>query len=264
MKKPVAMFLEKLYRDSRYIPTGRVEQLGVKRIAFMEVCPVVSPTGEERGRLLLEREFALDGRPDGERPYGMESLLAYCLHASGEQEGFQLKAQDVSRLVEEAWQFYVRRNFHFLLADFVRARNDAEHNIEISRLISRCAADEDEGWTFVKWWPWIERDRAIAQALSDVESGHLESAAAELYRARRAISRFAKEHATQYAREGEAAVAMPGQMEQHIDTLVRLLQRLYMMPIALEQQLDEAMERGDIEATDRLRRQMMGEALGRE
>ena len=264
MKKPVAMFLEKLYRDSRYIPTGRVERLGVKKIAFMEVCPVLSPTGEERGRMLLEQQFALDGRPDGEQPHGTESLLSYYLRASGEQEGYQLKPQDVSRLVEEAWQFYVRRNFHFLLGDFVRARNDAEHNLEISRLISRCAEDEDDGWTFVKWWPWIERDRAIAQALSDVESGHLESAAAELYRARRAISRFAKEHATQYAREGEAGAGMPGQMEQHIDTLVKLLQRLYLVPIPLEQQLDEAVERGDTEATDRLRRKMMGEAMGRE
>jgi hypothetical protein len=264
MKKPVSLFLEKLYRDSRYIPTGKLERMGTKRITFMEICPVISPTGEERGRLLLEREFFLDGRPDAERPYGEESLLAYHLRRSKEEEGYQIGEQDVASLTEEAWQYYVRRNFHFLFGDFVRARNDAEHNLGIASMMSRCAEDKDNAWSFVRWWPWIERDRAIAQALSDVENGHLEEAATELYRANKAIGRSAREHATEYAREGEVGASMPGQMEQHIETLVQLLQRLYLVPIPLEQQLDEATARGDAEQADKIRRRMMGEVAGRD
>jgi hypothetical protein len=264
MKKAVNRFLEGLYRDPRYVPTGRVKRFGHELISFVEVCHMLSPTGEERGRVLLEREFRVRGRPDGETPFDRESLLDHHLEESRADESYELPESDLATLMSESWDYYVRRNFHFLFGDFIAARNDAEHNLEIAALINRSVSEKQQRWAFVRWWPWIERDRAIAQALSDVENARLDAAASELYRSMRAIAQYSLEHAEEYAHEGEEAVAMPRRMREHIGQLVELLRREYSLPVSLDQRLDDATSRGDEGEADRIRREMTSEALSQQ
>lgn len=261
MKKAVNRLLESLYRDPRYLPTGRMKRFGQDFISFVEVCHLLSPTSDERGRMLLEREFRADGRPDGERPFGRESLLDHHLDASRAEENYELPESDVPALMAESWDYYVRRNFHFLFGDFVAARDDAEHNQEIVSLANRSVQSPQQRWGFLRWWPWMERDRAIAQALSDVENSRLDAAASELYRSVKAIAQFAREHAEEYAQEGEDAVAMPRRMREHVAALIELLRKEYSLPVSTDEQLDEALARGDEQEAERIRRHMMSEAL---
>jgi len=256
----IRAFFQRLYRDPRYLLLGKVERFGRERIAFIEACTILSPTGEVRGQALLSHEFTRRGRPDGERPYGEESLLDYCLrNRSGDT--IELSDDDLMSLREESWQYYVRRNFSFLLEDYHQAREDAEHNLGLWNLVERSGASDASKWGFMKWWPWIERDRAIAQALWDLEHGEAEQAATELYRAQRAIEQFGEKHVEQYAEEEGENQDLCTHMRQHIANLVELLRRDKDLQISLEERFDKAAAEGDRAEMDRLRAEMIRRAV---
>jgi hypothetical protein len=256
----IRAFFQRLYRDPRYLLVDKGERFGRERIAFMEVCTILSPTGEVRGQTLLSREYARAGRPDGERPYGDDSLLDHYLETRG-GETAEFSEDELAALRDETWQYYVRRNFSFLLEDHYQAREDAEHNLGISNLVERSNAGEAAKWSYLRWWPWIERDRAIAQALWDLEHGESDQAAMELYRAQRSIEQFGRQHAEQYAEEGGEDQDLCSHMHQHIQTLVELLRRHRNLPVSLEEQFDQAAEKGDRTEMDRLRAEMIRRAV---
>lgn len=257
MRKAVEALISRLFRDPRYVPIGKVDRFGGEKIAFVEVCAVLSPTGEPRGQYLLNQKYELGGRPDGERPYGAESLLDYYQAQLTNRQQSSLTKEDHVRMREESWQYYVRRNFHFLMEDFERARQDAEHNLGLWELIDRYGMEDPDRWEFLRWWPWIERDRAVATALGDVERGDLEAAAMELYRAAKAIDHFGVQHEAPYAMEPEAQRDLCQTMRDHICALTEVLRKEYDMPICLEEQVDLALERGDAGEVERLREEMI-------
>lgn len=255
----VHTYLQRLYRDPRYLLIGRVERFGRERIAFIEGCTILSATGELQGQALINREYEVHGRPDGERPYGRESLLD--LHLASRREGpLSLSDEEQSALRDESWQYYVRRNFAFLLGDHLQAREDAEHNLGIWNLIDQSDAAEDAKWSYLRWWPWIERDRATAQALGDLEHGNAEQAATELYRTQRSIKQFEERHADRYTQSGEDQQSMSSQMLEDLAGLVELLAREADLPTSLEEQLDAALAAGNDDEIERLRKEMIRRA----
>ena len=256
----VRVFLQRLYRDPRYVLIGKVERYGQDRIAFIEACAMLSAAGEVRGQALMNDEYFLDGRPDGERPFGEDSLLDHYLSVSGEGKR-HLDEDDLMVLREESWQHYVRRNFHIQLRDYARARDDAEHNLGLIGLVEQSDTAEEAKWSMLKWWPWIERDRAIAQALWHLQHGERERAAAELYRSVRAVEQFARRHAEEYAQEEQEGESLCAGMRQHLQSLIELLRREERMPVSVEEQLDEALARGDREEAERLRAEMIRKAM---
>ena len=256
----VQTFMQRLYRDPRYLLIGKVDRFGRELIAFIEGCTILSATGEARGQALINNEYCSTGRPDGQRPYGRESLLDYHLSSPRGEEA-ALDEEDLTALRDESWQYYVRRNFAFLLEDFAQARDDAEHNLGIWNLIEQSKVSDAAKWSYGKWWPWIERDRAVAQALWNLQEGETEHAATELYRAERSIDQFGERHAEQYSQEEGGGESLCAQMRQHIGTLVELLREEQQLPISLEEKLDEASARGDVEEVERVRAEMIRRAV---
>jgi len=259
MPERLEAFLQQLYRDPRYLLLGKVERFGRELIAFVEGCTILAATGEVRGQALLNCEYEMEGRPDGERPYGEESLLDHYLSPRGAGE-VSLGEEGLAELRDESWQYYVRRNFAFLLRDFPLAREDAEHNLGIWNVVEQSEASEGEKWSYLKWWPWIERDRAIAQALWDLEQGQPEQAATELYRAQRSVEQFGKRYEGQYGQEEPQGRSLCEHMRQHIGALVELLREERELPVSLEERLDVASARGDAEEVERLRGEMIRRA----
>jgi len=257
---PVQTFIQRLYRDPRYLLIGKVERFGQELIAFIEGCTILSATGEVRGQALINNEYCLTGRPDGQRPYGHESLLDYYLSSPRGEEA-TLDEEELAALRDESWQYYVRRNFAFLLGNFAQARDDAEHNLGIWNLTEQSDIADAAKWSYGKWWPWIERDRAVAQALWDLQHGEAEHAATELYRVQRSIDQFGERHVGQYSEEEGGGESLCAQMRQHITTLVDLLRQEQQLPISLEEQLDEASARADTEQVERLRAEMIRRAM---
>jgi len=253
-------YVQQLCRDPRYLLIGKIERFGRELISFVEGCTVISATGEVRGQALINAEYEVRGRPDGERPYEAESLADYYLSARG-RKSLPLGDGDLRPLREESWQYYVRRNFAFLLEEYGRARDDAEHNLAIWDLVEQSEASEEAKWTYLRWWPWIERDRAMAQALWSLKQGRAEDAATELYRAQRSIEQYGERYGVSYAREAGEGKSLCAQMREHILGLVEIL-REEGLPVSMEVQLDEAAARGDEEEVERLRREMIRRAVG--
>ncbi len=247
--------LQRLYRDPRYMLIGKTERFGRTLIAFIENCTVLSATGDIRGQMLLNSEFELQGRPDGERPYQMESLVDYYLDRQEEQLSFT--DDEFVALRDESWLYYVRRNFLLLLGEYPLARDDAEHNLSLWHLIDRSDASEAGKWSYLKWWPWIERDRAVAQALTDLDNGDPDHAATELYRAHRAILQFGERYEEQYAQEEGDGQTLCRHMAGHLEALAEVLRRDRDLPTSLDEQLDQAEARGDTEEVERLRAEMI-------
>jgi len=255
----VEVLVQRLFRDPRYMLMGKMERFGRELLAFIESCTVLSATGDMRGQLLLNSEYELRGRPDGERPYGEDSLLDYYLGKRGEK--LALSDDDLSALRDESWLYYVRRNFFFLLEDWAAARDDAEHNLGIWDIIEQSEANEAAKWGSLKWWPWMERDRAIAQALWDMGHEQRDHAATELYRAQRGIQQFGERYQEQYAQEEGDGRDICAHMAKHVGALAELLRRDQGLPVSLDERLDDAETRGDAEEVERLRTEMIRRAM---
>ncbi len=254
-------FINRLYRDPRYLLIGKIERFGRELAAFIEGCTIIASTGDVRGQALINSEFELRGRPDGQRPYHEESLVDY-YHSTMGKTHLPLGDDEFSGLREESWQYYVRRCFAFLLGDYQQAREDAEHNHAIWNLVEQSSITEEYRWSYLRWWPWIERDRAIAQTLLHLEQGRREEAAAELYLAQRAITQYGERHAEQYAQEDDEAKSLCAHMTQHISSLVEILREEMDLPVSMEERLDDANARGDHEEAERLRGEMIRRAVG--
>ena len=81
-------------------------------------------------------QWETEGRPDGERPHGFDSMLEYCQYllaqhrVSGAEEDELELPEDVTAAVrEEIMDYYHRRVMRFQLADYRGAKADADHNL---------------------------------------------------------------------------------------------------------------------------------------
>jgi len=98
---------------------------------------------------VLQMEY--DGRPDGQRPKGYESLLA--LHSHSKQQyaagshtstGFILSSDECRELREEAMQYYHRYIALFPLEDFPNVIRDTNHILDIFELCRACGPNDED------------------------------------------------------------------------------------------------------------------------
>ncbi|MBL8762756.1 MAG: UvrB/UvrC motif-containing protein [Phycisphaerae bacterium] len=120
-----------------------------------------------------------EGRPDGERPEGYESLLEH--HESrldehvserGSAAGFVLTAEECRELRDEAVQYYHRYMALLVLEDFDGVVRDTSRNLRVLDLCSTHAETEGDRQALEPFRAYITmmRARAMAsQALKDNE-----------------------------------------------------------------------------------------------
>jgi len=108
---------------------------------------------------LLQMEA--DGRPDGKRPYGFESLLdyhtdvlkRYC-ERRGTDEGWRLTAEEAGKLRLESLQYYHRYLSFFFLEDWVGLVRDTARNMAVFDLLWKYGP-EDERWASEQYRPYV-------------------------------------------------------------------------------------------------------------
>jgi len=106
---------------------------------------ITGPDGVDKIQMRLELgvlQMNADGRPDGERPDGFESLLEYYEHAKqcreatrGTSRPFTLSPDDCARLRHESLLYYHRYLCLFCVGDFARMARDTERNLRVSDFI---------------------------------------------------------------------------------------------------------------------------------
>ena len=135
---------------------------------------IVGDDGEPKIQMRVDLgvlQMETEGRPDGLRPEGHESLLE--LHESrldahveehGSEEGFGLDAETCRMLREEAVQYYHRYISLLVLEDYEGVIRDTSRNL---RLLDFCAkhAERDEDRTILEQFrPYLIMMRARAMA----------------------------------------------------------------------------------------------------
>lgn len=116
-------------------------------------------------------QLEADGRPDGKRPYGKESLLEHFASLIdtykkeyGTDEGFKLDRYDCERMQEESLQYYHRYVSLFEIEDYVRAERDTTRNLLALDMIKKYAERPEDSLDLEKFRPYITMMNARAKA----------------------------------------------------------------------------------------------------
>ena len=148
--------------------------------------------GRQKIQLRIEMgilQMEVQGRPDGQRPHGYESLLHYHqaqAHAAeakkpdGQDVDFSLDSETCMMLQIEALQYYHRRISFLELEDYDRARLDAERNLGLFDFVKAYAADDEEKLAFEQYRPFVIGHRVRASALLKLESSDYDGALVDI------------------------------------------------------------------------------------
>ncbi len=138
----------------------------------------------EDGRKVLQvrlplgiEQYELDGRPDGERPFGADSVVDHIeaeisVHVAemGDDSAFRIDHVAAGDLQNEGVLFYYRYLLLFQLNDFERVARDTAHNLRLCSLLERyCDSDTDRN-AVLQFKPYILRMNAISRAMLSIQN----------------------------------------------------------------------------------------------
>jgi hypothetical protein len=118
------------------------------------------------------------GRPDGKRPFGKESLLEHYQSQlekfkeenAGDEKGFQLKPEDISKLQQEAIQYHHRYICLFQLEEFDAVIRDADRNIKVFDFAQKYATSDDFAWALQQFRPQLLMMRVRAKGATALKA----------------------------------------------------------------------------------------------
>ena len=141
---------------------------------------VTAEDGEPRIQVRLDLgvlQMFVDGRPDGQRPEGHDSLLEY--HEArldeaggGAETKFSLSEDECEALRNEAVQYYHRYMALLVLEDYEGVVRDTTRNLRVLDLCAKHGGTESDRAALEQFRPYITmmRARAVAsQAIKDNE-----------------------------------------------------------------------------------------------
>jgi hypothetical protein len=118
---------------------------------------------------LLQME--MNGRPDGVRPHGCESLLEYFetqltehRARNGTELGFHLTSSQCQSLREEAVMYYHRYLSLFVLEEFPGVVRDTARNLRVLDLCGKFAVNEQDRLVLEQYRPYITMMNVRANA----------------------------------------------------------------------------------------------------
>jgi hypothetical protein len=132
-----------------------------------EILQVRTPLGIE--------QYEMEGRPDGQRPHGLESALDFfsrrleAAKAAGRESEFELSPQECGELFSEGTLFYFRYVRLFQLKDWERTLRDTSRNLKVFDLVHQFAQREEDQLFLEKWRPYIIRVNATAAVMLELE-----------------------------------------------------------------------------------------------
>jgi hypothetical protein len=128
-------------------------------------------------------QYELDGRPDGERPFGSDSIvdvindrLEKHRKSIGDDEGFELTHEDCALMQSEGVLYYYRYLLLFQLDDYDRVVRDTGHNLRICELLENYCDDKEDRNAVLQFKPYIVRMNAMARAMRHASDAEPEEA----------------------------------------------------------------------------------------
>jgi len=149
---------------------------------------IVGDDGREKIQLRLDLgllQIEASGRPDGQRPHGHESLLAYHeyllqkhVDENGANEGFSLDEADCEMLRAEGVMYYHRYLAEFVLGDYERVDRDTMRNLRLMDFCRKYARDGSDKYILEQHRPYVIMMRTRARAQLALDNSRLKAALA--------------------------------------------------------------------------------------
>jgi hypothetical protein len=201
---------------------------------------------------LLQMEVV--GRPDGQRPFGHESLLDYYESCARnvEQSGdvFSLDGRACAALMREGVQYYHRYVALFHLQRFDLVARDTARNLRLFAFVVRYASRSRDKIQFDQYRPYVTMMHARARAMEALARGDHHSALESIDRGIEGIRAFLRDYDQSEETEcAEMTFLVNWRREVERDRPIGPVERL-------EQQLDLAVAREEFEEAARLRDQI--------
>jgi hypothetical protein len=215
--------------------------------------------GKEKIQLRVDLgvlQMNADGRPDGKRPFGHNSLFDYYqskLHKhlaanSGSDAGFKLSAEDCAKLQIESLQFHHRYICLLQLEDYAGVVRDGERNLAVFNFVGKHAETEELAWSLRQFQPQLMMILTRGRATQSLEAKDYAVAIAQIEEGIENIREFYRE----YSR---------GEMSEQSGELYSLQTWLAEIranrPLSarekLEQALNDAVQREDYEKAAKVR-----------
>jgi hypothetical protein len=163
----------------------------------IKVRKIVGLDGHEKLQLRIDLgvlQMEMSGRPDGVRPHGCESLLAYhqlrAAHAVGRGETYQLTPEQCAELQQEGIQYYHRYLSLFQINDFAGVVRDTQRNLDLFTFVAEYTDREELSWTLQQFRPYVLMMNTRAKASIFLAQGKFGEAMIEIERGRDAILDF--------------------------------------------------------------------------
>ncbi|TVQ64095.1 MAG: hypothetical protein EA379_02540 [Phycisphaerales bacterium] len=128
-------------------------------------------------------QMETEGRPDGLRPEGHESLLELQeanldghIEEHGSEEGFSLDAEDCRLLREEAVQYYHRYISLLVLEDYEGVIRDTSRNLRLLDFCAKHAEREEDRNILEQFRPYLIMMRARAMASQALDANEAKAA----------------------------------------------------------------------------------------
>ena len=231
-----------------------------------------SKDGTEKIQLRLDLgvlQMNAEGRPDGKRPLGHESLFHHLVDQlekhraahEGSDEEFVLSGEDCARLQQEAIQYHHRYICLYQLGDYTAVVRDAERNLEVFDFVDEFAETDELSWALQQFRPQLLLMLTRARGMIALEKKEFAATAREVENGIAAIREFyiAFERPELADQSGEIA-----SLEQWLENLRNNREKRGDKPEAeppqqlserrrLEQALQDAVSREDYEQAARVR-----------
>ena len=199
-------------------------------------------------------QYEVDGRPDGEKPHGMDSELSYHLaqlaeaKANGKEVDFCIDTEDCAALFDEGVLFYYRYLRLFQLEDWERTRRDTARNLRLFDLVSRYAEREEDRAYLEQWRPYITRMHAVSSAMIELRKQHHNNALRMIRDAISTIEGLDEVEEATFGFERRRSLSVLSEMADQIEKT---------LPVdeadQLERELGEAVEAEEFERAAELR-----------
>lgn len=189
-------------------------------------------------------QMEVSGRPDGQRPFGYESLLAYHEHRlqkhidkNGTELGFELSPEECQSLREEAVEYYHRYLAEFVLEDFAGVQRDTARNLQVLDLCRSNAREESDRAALEQYRPYLIMMNTRAQVHLSLRRGAFRKALGQVEEGLTGIQEIFDESGQEEAFEEATEVTILKALHSEISA------RLPVDPLEkLQQQLQKAVD----------------------
>src|SRR6266567_58951 len=163
----------------------------------IKVRKIVGLDGREKLQLRIDLgvlQMEMTGRPDGARPHGCESLLAYHQQRAGRAvqrgENYELTPEQCAELQQEGIQYYHRYLSLFQINDFAGVVRDTQRNLDLFDFVIGHTDREELSWSLQQFRPYVLMMNTRARASILLGEGKFDEAIAEIERGREVIAEF--------------------------------------------------------------------------